>query len=321
MPIVTNEPIQLSYFVANITGAVAEYNRLRWYRSRTGKSGLYEAATGGSATAAQITGTSLTPHQVNAKTFSFEVNGVTTVSVTFSDPDPVTTAQVVTAINSATALVTASDAGGYLTLVTSATGSGASIEILDGDANPFLGFVEGNGAVGIDADTTLVGGTHEYFYTDNNSSEDFWYRVEFLHTGTGKTTGMGVAFSADQVTTVSKSQSLVAYIRLCDPSGNPVPCRRVCFSNVFIPNRIVDQTYNWGVFRHTVEMYTDRNGYAEIRLLRGMVLDLSIDGTNFVRRITVPTTGDSFDLLDPALVAEDEFGIQEQNVDYAIRIT
>jgi hypothetical protein len=46
---------------------------------------------------------------------------------------------------------------------------------------------------------------------------------------------------------------------------------------------------------------------------------MSIDGTGFVRRIAIPTTGDSVDLLDPALVTRDEFGIHEANIDFAIR--
>jgi hypothetical protein len=319
MSTVTETPIQLSYFVADIATALTTYNRLRWHRSRTGQYGVYEAATGTAATSAAVTGTRLTPHQISGLTLKFRVDGTTDETITFADPDPVTTAQAVIEINNATALVTASDAGGYLVLTSATTGSDSSVEIQDGTANAFLGFVEGQGAVGLDVDTTLVAGTHEYFWIDNNSSTDFWYRAEFFHTGTAKTTGLGVPFIGDQAVTVSKSRTLVAYIRLADLSGNPVPGRRITLSNVFVPNLVADQTYNWGVFRGHSTVCTDRNGYAELRLLRGMVLDLSVDGSNFVRRITIPLTGDSVDLLDAALVTADEFGIQEQNVDFAVR--
>lgn len=321
MPIVTNEPLQLSYFVADIAGAILEYNRLRWHRSRSGADGTYEAATAAVAASATILGTMQSPHQLNGKTFSFRVGGTTVVNVTFADPDPVTTAQVLVAIAGATATVTATDDGGALRLTTVATGSNSSIEILDGDANPFLGFVEGDGAVGLDADTTLVGGTHEYFYTDNNSSEDFWYKVEFLHTVSGDTTGLGVAFPADQPRRIAKSQTIVGYVRLADMGGLPIECRRITFANAFLPNTVVDQSLRWGIFRHYAEISTDRNGYAEYRFLRGMLVDMVVEGTNFVRRIQIPSTGDTVDLMDPALVAEDEFGIQEPNINYAVRLS
>lgn len=319
MPVVTESPIQLSYFVADISTALTTYNRLRWHRSRTGQYGVYTAATGSAVAAATLTATGISPHQLNGKTLKFRVNGTTDVEVTFADADPVTTAQVITAIAAETALVTATDTDGALTLTTVATGSDASIEIQDGDANTFLGFTEGDGAVGIDLDTTLVAGTHEYFWIDNNSSTEFWYRAEFIHTTTNKTTGLGIPFVADQVTEVSKSRTMVAYLRITDPTGKPVPGKKIILSNVYVPNTVEDLTYTWGVFRNNVEMCTDRNGYASIRLIRGIVLDLSIDGTSFVRRIQIPTAGDSVNLLSTTLVTEDEFGIQEPNLNYAIR--
>ncbi len=317
--VVTNQPIQISYFVADITTALDTYNRLRWWRSRSGKDGLYEAATAAAAAAAVLDSSVDTPHQLNAKELKFRVNGVTEVDVTFSDPDPVTTAQVVVAINGATGLVVASDVDGKLRLTTVATGSNASIEILDGDANPFLGFAEGDGAVGIDADTALVSGTHEYFWTDQNSDTDFWYKVEFLHATTGDTTGTGVPFPPPRTQTIAKSLTIVAFIRLADLSGNPIPNRRVTLNNVFMPSLVQDQSMNWGVFRHNTQISTDRDGYAEVRILRGVTIDMSIDGTGFVRRILIPSTGDSVDLLDTSLVVDDEFGIQEPNIDFAVR--
>lgn len=316
MPVVTYEPIQLSYFVPDITAAVAAYNRLRWYRSRTGQNGVYTPATGAALAPATLLGASATPHQLNGRTLSFRVNG-TRVDVTFTDPDPVTTTQAVTAINGATALLVASSSDGRLLLTTVATGSAASIEILESDAAPFLGFDAGDGAVGLDLDTTLVGGTHEYFYNDQNSDESFWYRVEFLNTTTSATTGLGVPFPANSAERVPVSQSIVCYLRLADMQGNALAGRRITFSNSFQNNTVS----GFGIFRHHVQMTTDRNGYAEIRLLRGLTVDMSIDGTGFVRRITIPSTGDGVDLLDPALVTADEFGIRQADIDFAIRLS
>jgi hypothetical protein len=252
---------------------------------------------------------------------SFRVNG-TRVDVTFADPDPVTTAQAAAVINAATLALVASDSDGRLLLTTAATGSGASIEILESEAAAYLGFSAGDGAVGTDPDTILVNGTHEYFYVDQNSDETFWYRVEFVHSVSSVTTGLGVPFPANPADRVPSSQTIVCYLRLAGLDGSPIAGRRVTFHNAFLPNVVLEQQLDarrWGVFRHSAEMVTDRNGYAEIRLLRGIQIDMAIDGTNFVRKITIPTLGDGVDLLNPALSTEDEFGIQEPNIDFAIR--
>jgi hypothetical protein len=318
MPVVTQQPVQLSYFVADPATELLTYNRLRFWRSRTGQDGLYEPATAAAAAPAELEGTSETPHQLNGKTLSFRVSGVTQVDVLFADPDPVTTTQVVAAITGATALVVATDVGGKLHLASVATGSGASIEILECDAAPFLGFDVGQAAVGLDADLVLTAGVHEYLYTDQNSSVDFWYRVELLHSVTAQTKGAGPAFQAGPIGTPN-STKIWCYIRLTDLGGRPLAGRIVTLLNPFIPNTVVSGASRWGIFRHYAQMTTDSEGYAQIRALRGMQVDVAVDGTNFIRRLGIPTTGDSVDLLDPSLVVEDEFGIQEPNIDFAVR--
>lgn len=321
MAVVTNEPIQLSYFVQDITTALDTFTHLRWWRSRSGQYGVYEAATAQAQASATMLGTMLESHQLNGKTLSFVVDGTVRVDVVFSSVDPVTTAQACVEINNATPNVVATGEDGYLRLTAVTLGSSGSIEILESDAAPFLGFTIGDGAVGIDVDITLIAGTHEYFYNDYNSSTDFWYRVEFLNPSTGDTTGTGVSFPANSSDHIAKSKTIVCYVRASDMSGMPIAGRRITFSNAFLPNTVIDANSRWSIFRHYTQMETDRNGYAEIRLLRGITVDFSIDGTGFIRRIQVPSTGSEVDLMDPTLVVSDEFGIQQPVIDFAIRTT
>lgn len=320
MTVVTQQPVQLSYFVADLATELLTYNRLRFYRSRTGQNGLYEAATGPAATGAVLEGTHEDAHQLNGKTLSFMVNGVTQVDVLFSDPDPVTTTQVIAAVAAETALVTATDEDGKLRLTTVATGSGASIEILECDAAPYLGFDVEQAAVGLDADLVLASGTHEYLYTDQNSSVDFWYRVELLHSVTAQVKAQSVPFQAGPIGTPNATR-IWCFIRLVDLAGQPLSGRQITLANAFQPNTVTSGSTLWGAFRHYAQMITDSEGYAQVRLLRGMQVDVAVDGTNFIRRLSIPTTGDSVDLLDPSLVVEDEFGIQEPDIDFAVRTT
>ncbi len=319
MSFVTNQPLTVSYFIADIADAVLTFNRIRWYRSRAGQGGLYEPATAATAAAAELVGSVVEPHELNGKTLNLRVNGVTEYSITFAGADPFTTADAVAEIDAVTsALLTPSDESGALKLTTTITGSNASIEVLaNSDAAPYLGLASDACAVGIDADIPLIAGTHEYFYTDQNSDYDYWYRIELLHTGTGDNSELSAPIPMQQVIGVPASQTIIGYLRLASMTARPDVGRRVVFSNLTQPNTVLSGAV--GIMKQYEEVVTDSTGYAQIRLLRGITIDFNIAGTGFTRRITVPSTGDAFNLLDPSLVAEDEFGIQEPNIDYAIR--
>lgn len=315
MPIVTQMPLTLSFFVQDITTALLTFNRMRAFRSRDGS--LYDQATDVAAAPAVLQAANAEPHQLSGKTLKFKVNGVIEVSVLFAGADPYSTAAVIADITAATAdVVATAGLNGRLILTTVITGSNASIEILESDAAPFLGFVVGAAAVGIDTDIVLVPGTHEYFYTDQNSDVSFFYKFQLRHSVTGQVSEFSVPIPADQVQGIDYIHTITCFVKLMDLHGRPIQGRRMTFANVFMPNVLND----FGLFRHYTEMVTDRNGYAESRLIRGAVVDFAIEGTNFVRRLTIPTTGDSVNLLDPLLVSEDEFGIQEPYIDFAIRL-
>lgn len=319
MSFITNQPLTVSYFIADIAGAVATFNRIRWYRSRAGQNGLYEAATAAAAAPAELLGTTLEPHELNGKTLNLRVDGSTDYSITFAAADPFTTADAVAEILAVTsALLTPSDESGALKLTTVNTGSAASIEILeDSDAAPYLGLAADACAVGLDIDTPLIPGTHQYFLTDGNSGYDYWYRVELLHSITGDTSELSAPIPMQQVAGVPASQTIVGYIQLASATARPDVGRRVVFSNLTQPNTVLSGAV--GIMKQYEEIETDATGYAQIRLLRGITIDFNIVGTGFTRRITVPSTGDAFNLLDPTLVADDEFGIQEPDIDFAIR--
>lgn len=316
--LVTSTPLQMDYFIADIATALLTFNRARWYRSRSGAAGTFEAATASTAQPATMRG-AVEPHGVSGKTLNLRINGSTLVDVTFSDPDPVSTAQAIAEIEAATALLNGVDDAGVLVLETVATGSGASIEVLGGDAAPYLGLIVNGAAIGLDADTTLSAGVHQYFYTDQNSSEDFWYAVELRNSATPALAPLSVAFPASRVQGVPKTEVVPCFVRLTDPTGYPLNGRRINLVNGYVPNKVQAGNFSWAIFRHSVQMTTNEQGYAETRLLKNLVIDVVVEGTGVIRRIQIPSGVDSVDLLDPTLVVEDEFGIAEPDIDFAIR--
>lgn len=319
MPVVTNQPLPQVYLVVDIDAALLTYNRIRWYRGREGTDGAFEAATAATVQPATLLGTALTPHQLNGKTLKLRVNGNTDVDVTFADPDPVTSVQAAAAIDAASALITAADEGGKVRITTVATGTGAALEVLESDAAPYLGFLIGAAAVGLGADVALSAGVHEYAFTDQNSHPDFYYKVELRHNATSAVSPLSIALPSTRPDAVPYSETIACFIRLAGHDGKPLCRRTISVHNVNMPNRVTSGPLLWGIFRNSISMQTDLSGMATTRLIRGSTVDISVVGAGFTRRVTIPDTGDLVDLLDPDLATDDEFEIQEFNVDFAIR--
>lgn len=318
MPVVTKIPLTLAYVIPDITNVLLTFDKLVWYRSRTGPNGVYDPATGTAVAPAVLESASRGPHALHGKTMSFMVNGVTQVDVTFSGTDPYSTSSAVSDINGATGLVVASvSIDDHLILTTAATGSAASIEILESDGAIAIGFQTGDAAIGLDANNSLVSGTYQYFYTDQNSSSEFYYKVQFYNSTTHQISELGTPLTADNAQVVPYSETAVGFVRCTDLRGRAIIDRKITIANMFLPNTIA----GYNVFRQYEEISTDKTGYAEIRLLKGAEVDVAVEGTNFVRRIQVPTDVDVFNLFDPTLVTTDEFGIQTPQIDFAIRLS
>jgi len=320
MPI-TNMQLTLAQVVVDPVTALTTYDSIRWFRSITGPNGVYEEISAHTAQPAVLTGTFREPHALNGKTLSFKVNGATQVDVTFSGSDPYSTSSAISDINGATALVVASADGlSHLVLTTALTGTGASIEIMESDGALALGFQTGDFAIGKGVDSTLSSTVHEYFFTDSNAATSYWYKTQLLHHTTMAVAPQSVPLPGVEVPVLAYDLMISAYVKITDMRGRPIEGRSVVIANVFLPNTV--GSYN--IFRHYEDIETDETGYAVVRLIRGSVLDVHVEGTNFTRRVKLPAVGDPTDLInlfDPSLSDEDEFGIQQPDIDFAIRLS
>lgn len=318
--LVTNQLITQVFLAPEISTKILTYDRLRWYRSGTGRNGFYEPATAHVPEPAVLRVAQLS-RALAGKALRLRVNGVDEVAVTFAGPGRVDTVDVAAAINAATDLVVATAEDSLLTVSTAIAGTAASLEVLAGEAAPLLGFLVGESAVGLGVDNTLLAGVSEYQFSDHQSSPLTWYAVEFRNSVTELVSPRSIAFRSRALESVPINQLIGCFVRLCDLAGRPLGGRRVIIHNVFMPNRVSGGGKSWGVFRQYEEMVTDPNGYAESFLLRGSTIDMTIAGTGFTRRIVIPSSGSIVDLLDPSLSANDEFGIQSPEIDFAIRTT
>lgn len=316
MSVATNTRIQQNHVVADTT-LFSLWTTMRWYRAPK-KTGPFEACTQAAVGPATLLFVPITT-VLTGKILSLSVNGVPN-SMTITGPDPVTPASLAAQIHSAFPAVTATGDATSVTLSTTLTGTAASIAVLSCDAAPFLGLISGTAALGVDVDATLNSAVAQYFLNDQQSASTYFYCVEFWN-GAEKSE-RSVPVKSRPTASIPVSSMVTCYLRLASLSGLPLPERDVTIHNVFLPNTITASGIEWGLFRQYEEKKTDVNGYVEFQLVSGAVIDVNIGGTGVVRRVTVPDdTSAPLNLLGPIAGANDEFEIQQQNVDFAIRTT
>ena len=126
MSVVTSTPLTIDHFIADLSAFVSTgYDSIRWYRSRGGENGAYEAATGATAAAASIACDD-EPYNIVGKTLSLMVNGDQRVDVTFASPAPIDGIAAGEEICGEGSLLTYVVTDGRLVLSTVETGSDAS---------------------------------------------------------------------------------------------------------------------------------------------------------------------------------------------------
>jgi hypothetical protein len=312
---VTNTDLTVRIFVSDIAGVMASYDQLEVFRSTGDENGPWDEITAASATAATILNTKLEPYALDGKTLELRIGGVDTITAVFSGADPYTLAQAIIDINTALGpLGTAAEEGGYLRITAADTGTDSSVEVTGGTGYANIGLQLGQYDIGEDVRVPLVPGTQDYTELDHNGSRDYWYRVRYLNSGTGALSEYSVPCPGATFLVLPATDVIIGYVNLTDLSGNAWPNQRIIVSNAFLPSR----EFTYGVIGLDLNIYTDADGHAEVVLIKGVQVEVAFVGTGMRRRFVVPSSGSSFDLLDPSL-ADDEFGIQYNSVRIAER--
>jgi hypothetical protein len=308
--------IKLTIYVSNLSNVMGLFDKIQVWRSTTGESGVYTEITASSDVAASLLGSATGPFSLNGKTLKVKVDGAAEQTCTFVSADPIAIEDVVSELNQQLSDLTASESGGKVLLTSDRTGTVSTLEITGGTALTDLGFTSGQYDNGEDERISLVVGQSDYQYDDQSGDPDNYYKVRYYNSGTGTFSSFGDPVKGDIGTIIGPTDMIKAYCTLAKPDGKPLEGTRISFYNVYTPPlQVGDIT----VLGKEVEMETDQAGYAEILLVKGAVLDVTIVGTSLCRRITVPTAGTEFNLFSAIAVADDIFQIQIPDIPEAVR--
>lgn len=309
--------IAVTIAVDDATTALESYDQIQVHRSMDGVGGTYEDITADTPSAAAIAGTIDAPFTLNGLDLTIRVDGGANQTATIEEADPVFIDPLVTELNEKLTDVTVSNGGtGNILFTSDRTGTQSIVEIVSGTGLAALGLTAADVVTGKDRRLVIQDNYTEFTFVDNGGDTSYFYKIRFYNSDTGVTSDFSDTIPAEQVSPIS-ANLITAEVDLVGLDGQPLAEKIITISNVYNPDYLVVSTY--GVFGNVVTLTTDASGHGEVDLVMGSTVDVSISGTGVTRRITVPTSGTSFNLMDSVAAADDIFQIQTPDIPNAIR--
>lgn len=309
--------ITIKVYVSEIDNVLLNFDRLQVQRSKLGTP-YTDAAfiTAESSEAPVLTGTEEGDFAgLNGKDLRVSVNGGAEQSVTFISADPISLTNALAEINASIVGLTADNDGtGKVELTGGLSGTGGTIEVTGGTAAAILGLSQVI-VHGKDQNIGLQAGVDEYTYADLSGEASYWYRIRYYNSTLGTYGGWSDWIQGTTGAALDASSLIMGRVYMSDIDGSALSGAFITLVNVYTP-LIADGYFVAG---RSKQIETDGTGMAETALVRGMILDVIVEGTSIIRRIEVPSVGAEFDLLDPDLVLDDPFQIQVPDLPSAVR--
>ena len=242
------------------------------------------------------------------------------LTVTFVSTEAVTLAAVAEAITAQGAgLVTAYvDSRGQLTLETALGGPSATLSAVGGTATSTLGIPLDSISYGVAAWLSVPVGDSVQTFVDPYSSTGTYYRTRLRNRATGAVGAFSDAVPANNPSGLPANSLVLGTIDVVSLDGKPIRNIEVTVYNKYSTLPVDGRL----VVEGTVRMVTDSEGHAEVYLLRGAKVTVSISGTAITRDVTVPSdpTTSTFSLLGSEVGAQDDaFRVQVPVLNYAAR--
>ena len=301
------------------------YDRIEVWRSVLGEGGPYEELTASASTTARVPADGGDPAvidgplvNISGKQLKLLVNS-TELEFTITGSDPLTFAEVATQVSSGSVFITAGvDLDGRFVVYGLGSGGGQRLEVLESDVAAILGLplsAPDSIDYGSDPRLPLISGKQAYVFRDYYGKTSYFYKVRFRNSFSDAVSDFSGPIAAVPRAGVSAANMITGYVKLVRPDGQPDVKQEIAIYTPSLGFQIEGRTVNGGQKSYL----TDSNGLAEVRLIRGMEIDLSIGGMNLMRRIVVPTDAalESFDMLSPEYGTDDTFAVQRLNIPYA----
>lgn len=326
----STELVQLHIFVQE-EDWLNTFNQIEVWRSRSLSTGPFEELTadtwrsaripadGGDIPASPVTGPSVS---VSGLELQLKLNEQDDIVITFTGVDPLTFSDVASQIQtqSATRLRSYVDEDSNLVIETVEPGTGAILRVVGGDAAPILRLptTEPDSlAYGRDARISLMAGKEKYLFNDIRGASTYYYRTRFYNSDQETWSEFSQPSPADQSIGISHENIVCGQLYMVKLDGKPLRNQLVRVFNRYKTQQVESRL----VAGPELDSVSDMDGKVQFFLVRGSQVTVSIDGTDIVRDIEVPTdaTVEVFNLLDPDLGPDDYFEVRVPRIEYAQR--
>lgn len=308
--------INLKIYVADLDDILEQYDRIEIWRSTTGISGTYSPITADPATSAIVAGTEVGPFTLDGLTLAIKVDGGDEQLMTFDVTDPVDILDVILAVDGGIEGVEVGELDGRLTISSAITGTASELYTENSTALTELGITLHWHATGRSTRIIMGEGQEEYEFNDCTGDPAYFYKTRYYNSETYSVSGYGDPIQGGLGTIVPPSNLVKASITVAGIDGKPVEGKSIIFYNVYVPPLRVSSI---AILGREASVETDPAGYAEIYLVKGATVDVTISGTGLIRRIVVPDA--DFDILTAIAAADDELQIQIPDIPAAVRMS
>ena len=294
---------QITISVANVDNLISTgFNDIEILKQT--ESGSYTPITVPDSIGARLYTTPATTfYKIGGTTVGLSVDGAPEVLVTFSSVlmywSP---AQVAARINEVLPDL-ASTVENKVKLQSLSSGRGSTLETTYSTATA-LGLTVGFRSIGLDDNIPLVNASYVYPYTDPSGSVGDSYKWRFSNGGEAPISELhGPILGGEVVVSgVNVSIGTATFVGL---DGRPRKSSIIVVSDR--PPTVMGVV---AVGNERPVIYTsDDSGFLQVPLVQGAVVRIAIEGTAYVREITVPAT-DTFDILHAMSTAPDPFTVQ-----------
>ena len=331
--VITRERFQLDFFVDGPSWE-GTFDKLEVWRSRGTDQGPYELLTEDSWEPATLpVGNTDVPSDPPVTGPSLPLSGLTllllldehiNVDIIFTGANPITAANAASQIETQSNGLLTSFVGpeGTVVIQTVEPGIQAILRCVGGDAAPLLGLPTcepGSLAFGCNARIVLKKGEQNYSFVDPDGSPRYFYKARFYNSFTMTVSSYSLPFQGTEISGLSLANLCRGYVTLVDMTGEPAMNQEVLVYNEFNGTQVENRTVVGG----NVRLLSDSKGHAEVLLVRGSKVTVSIGGTPLARDVLVPTdcSIESFNMLSSCAGSNDNFAVQVPNISYAVRRT
>ena len=311
--------IKLVIFVDKLDNVLSLYDKIRVQRSEAGAP-FSDAAyiTAPAPTVPTLLGTESGPYAgLQGTTLKFRVDDGHAQTVTFTAPNPIDLSTVIAEFLASATGCTMTDVLGKPQINGIRTGTGGTLEVIGGTGASILGFTVGKKSNGQDANIPLLVGVDTYQYDDQSGHVSYWYREQYYNSISGTYSSRSDWAKGNTGSSISNANLIVGKIKLAKLDGMAWAGAEITITNIYETRKVE----GYGIFGANISKVTDAFGEADFMLVKGTTVDVIIKGTSIIRRITVPSTGTSFDLLDDSLVQGDAFQIMVPDLPSAPRMS